>query len=202
MAQNSILEFLKNFPRNTIQRLKRLPKMKKEMARLEKLSQELYREGTPKYLQEKKEQAEKAYASLTTPKEKILFYCRYFAKYAVPQIKSNALKYAYVMTYLSETTDLIPKDAPFILLPYFESNSADALEKLFTERLSKPFDKTEKRIYSSLLTPSDNEPLSDEYKLQCLIVAMCEKPEKQERCGRWPYSFQLNENLYRNAKNV
>ena len=152
-----------------------LSEMQGKAKEFAKLTKELEHEDTPKHIQQVKLERLKNYKTLKTSKEKILFFYRYFLSSKKKNAQDNALQLAYAMTYLSENTKLVNEDDPLEIASYFELERSDALKKL----LGKPVD------YNGLIKPVDGEPFSDEYKLQCLIIAYCN--EYGNEFGSSPY---------------
>lgn len=129
----------------------------------------------------------KAFEQLTTTKEKILFFYRYFKKQNV----DKAIERAYAAVYLIENTDSFKNEELGKLSFYLNGGRDTALLK--TKVLL-----SNDRDYIKLINPTDENPLSDEYKFQCLGIAVCSDPMHRTN---WPYFIDLLEKPKKSPKN-
>ncbi len=156
-----------------------LAKLQEAMDKKDQIIAEYYREQIVQKLKDKeyKRQIAIAFGKLKTPKEKVLFFYRqllkmpaYIGNSAYTTIRRDgkiALAQACALTYLSEKTDLINKDDPLALVPYFINYSSESIRKFLQEYLPESFDRT-------FIFPDGNTPFSEEYILQTLIYATTE----------------------------
>ena len=176
------------FIENTVKETIAFPKTNKYFSEMGKIAKKLEDESTKEGIRASLKKRDETFQSLTTSKERILFFYRYFNR-------EDGAASAYAMTYLAENSDLFRKDSLVSLTNYFEGTRENGFERQL--RMLKPSkqdsesdDAGANNPYESLIEWADGEPISDQYKLQCLIVAACSSSSEDEQ---WPYTFDVLE---------
>lgn len=185
--KDSVLKKFLRIPVNIFNDVRDVKNICECISKAGKIAKKTKCENSKESIKKAREDEIKYFESLTTSKERITFFYRYFKRKNI----KDPLECAYAATYLVENTDLFKGKDPFEVASCFETDRYHALSPLISKYSSNPNGFKSNRPYTALIDSGNEKTFTDEYKMQCLNIAICKYFSEIGNKKMWPYVFDM-----------